>query len=83
MARHLRYLCLPTRRTIRRRCLILPLQPLRLDVGGWQDIVAVAAGSAHTLGLRADGTVVSAGNNASCQCDAGSWSGIQVRRAGA
>ena len=31
-----------------------------------------------SLGLRADGTVVSAGNNASRQCDVGSWSGIQV-----
>jgi mRNA interferase RelE/StbE len=29
-------------------------------------------------GLRADGTVVSAGNNANCQYDVRSWSGIQV-----
>lgn len=42
-------------------------------------VVRMAAGSAHTLGLRADGTVVSAGNNASHQCDVGSWSGIQER----
>src|SRR5690606_8108124 len=38
------------------------------DVGHWRDIVAVAAGSAHTgsshtVGLRADGTVVATGWN--------------------
>jgi hypothetical protein len=32
------------------------------DVDDWETLVAIAAGSAHTLGLRADGTVVSTGN---------------------
>ena len=27
------------------------------NVSGWRDIVAVAAGCAHTLGLKSDGTV--------------------------
>jgi cytosine/adenosine deaminase-related metal-dependent hydrolase len=48
------------------------------DVGAWRDIVAVAAGSTHTLGLRADGTVVSAGSNDHGQRDVASWSGIQT-----
>ncbi|MDN5856441.1 MAG: RCC1 domain-containing protein [Actinomycetia bacterium] len=38
----------------------------------------MSAGSTHTLGLRADGTVVSAGNNADRQCDVESWSGIRA-----
>jgi hypothetical protein len=37
----------------------------------------VAAGSTHTLGLRADGTVVGTGNNASGQRNVDSWSGIR------
>jgi len=48
------------------------------DARGWHNIVAVAAGSTHTLGLCADGTVVSAGNNAVGQTDVDSWSGVQV-----
>jgi len=32
-------------------------------------MVAVAAGSTHTLGLRADGTVLATGNNADGQCE--------------
>ncbi|MEH7753854.1 RCC1 domain-containing protein, partial [Bacillus toyonensis] len=40
------------------------------------DIVAIAAGCAHTVGLKSDGTVVAVGNNEFGQCDVGSWSGI-------
>ncbi|MGW2653643.1 RCC1-like domain-containing protein [Streptomyces sp. NPDC001478] len=36
----------------------------------------MAAGSAHTLALRADGTVLSAGNNADGQREVGGWSGV-------
>ena len=43
------------------------------DVGAWRDIVAVAAGSTHSLGLRADGTVASAGNPADGRCDVSAW----------
>lgn len=46
------------------------------DVGVWRDVVAVAAGSTHSLGLRADGTVVSAGNPADGRCDVDSWQNI-------
>ena len=33
------------------------------DVSGWTGIVQVAAGYDHTVGLRADGTVVATGGN--------------------
>ncbi|MFI2188749.1 RCC1-like domain-containing protein [Streptomyces sioyaensis] len=38
----------------------------------------MAAGSTHTLGLRANGTVVTAGNNADRQCEVDAWSGVQL-----
>jgi len=34
------------------------------DVGGWMDIIQVAAGYEHTVGLKDDGTVVAAGPGA-------------------
>ena len=37
------------------------------------DIVHVAAGQEHTVGLKADGTVVAVGNNEDGQCDVGDW----------
>ena len=33
----------------------------RLNVGEWRDIIAVSAGGSHTIGLRADGTVIAVG----------------------
>lgn len=33
------------------------------DVTGWRDIVAVAAGNGHTVGLKSDGSVATAGSN--------------------
>lgn len=36
-------------------------------MGDWRDIVAVAAGSSHTVGLRSDGTVVAAGYGNACK----------------
>ena len=36
-----------------------------LEVSEWTDVVAVSAGSKHVVGLRQDGTVVFAGDNAS------------------
>lgn len=35
----------------------------KCDVSGWKNVVKVAAGSDHTLGLKADGTVYYAGND--------------------
>lgn len=48
------------------------------DVEGWRDIVAIAAGCAHTVGLRSDGTVMAAGCNDFGQCDVIGWSNILV-----
>jgi hypothetical protein len=42
-------------------------------VSGWSDIVQVAAGLSHTVGLKADGTVVATGNNSSGQCNVSDW----------
>jgi alpha-tubulin suppressor-like RCC1 family protein len=51
-------------------------------VDGWRDIVAIAAGSLHTVGLKADGTVVATGDNAFGQCEVGDWRGIVAVAAG-
>jgi alpha-tubulin suppressor-like RCC1 family protein len=48
------------------------------DVADWSEIVAVAAGSTHTLGLRGDGTVVAAGSNEHGQCDITDWDAIRT-----
>ena len=47
------------------------------NVSDWRDIVAIAAGCAHTVGLKSDGTVI-AGNNEFGQCDVGSWRDIRL-----
>ena len=52
------------------------------DVHGWHDIVAVAAGSDHTVGLKADGTVVATGRNDYGQCEVSDWTGIVSIAAG-
>jgi len=41
------------------------------DVGGWTNIVQVAAGGRHTVGLKADGTMVAVGHNLYGQCNVG------------
>jgi len=46
-------------------------------------IVAVAAGSGHTLGLKSDRTVVAAGDDRFGQCDVAGWTGIVAISAGA
>ena len=49
------------------------------DVGSWNDIVAVSAGTFHTVGLKADGTVVAVGDNDDGpRCDVNSWTDIYV-----
>lgn len=44
------------------------------DVGIGGDIVAIAAGAAHTVGLRADGGVVATGSDSHGQLEVGTWS---------
>lgn len=43
----------------------------------------MAAGSYHSVGLRADGTVVAAGRSEAGQCDVGRWHDIVAIAAGA
>ena len=55
--------------------------PAECDVGDWTDIIEVAAGSGHTVGLKSDGTVVAVGGNWEGQCDVGNW--IDITRVAA
>jgi hypothetical protein len=48
------------------------------NVSDWYDIVAVAAGCTHTIGLKSDGTVVSVGGNEYGQCEVNGWCDIQI-----
>ena len=44
--------------------------------------MAIAAGSLHTVGLKADGTVVAVGYNKCGQCNVSSWTDIIAIAAG-
>ena len=52
----------------------------QINVGSWTDIVQVAAANdhyySHTVGLKADGTVVAVGRNLNGQINVGSWTDI-------
>lgn len=52
------------------------------DVNHWTDIVAVSAGLYHTVGLKADGTVVAAGSNENGRCDVDDWTDMVAISAG-
>lgn len=53
-----------------------------LDVSSWRNIVDIAAGESHTVGLRADGTVVATGSNSYGQCNVSEWTNIVAIEAG-
>ena len=40
--------------------------------------MAISAGQKHTVGLKADGTVVAVGYNKYGQCDVGGWKDIKI-----
>ena len=52
------------------------------NVSAWRDITQVAGGVYHTVGLKADGTVVAVGLNDYGQCDVGNWTNIVQVAAG-
>ena len=52
------------------------------EVGDWTDIVAVAAGDSHTVGLRTDGTVTAVGRDSSGKCAVDDWEHIIAVAAG-
>ena len=45
-------------------------------MGAWTTITSIAAGGKHAVGLRANNTVVSAGDNTNGQCDTSGWANI-------
>jgi hypothetical protein len=53
------------------------------NVGGWTDIVQIAASYGHTVGLKSDGTVVAVGHNFYGQCSVGDWTDVVQVAAGA
>jgi alpha-tubulin suppressor-like RCC1 family protein len=46
------------------------------DVANWKDMVQVAAGYDHTIGLKSDGTVMTVGNNSQGECNVDHWTDI-------
>ena len=56
--------------------------PPEFEVGDWTDIIQVAAGVAHTVGLKSDGTVVAVGYNEYGCCNVGGWTDITQVAAG-
>ena len=42
----------------------------------WKDIVAISVGYSHIVGLKADGTVVAAGDNSDYQCNVSDWKDV-------
>lgn len=64
------------------------LEEISKNQSAWSNIVAIAAGgggsvgTGHTVGLRADGTVVAVGDNSYGQCNVGEWTDIVAVAAG-
>ena len=54
----------------------------QLETRNWNGVIAVASGALHTLGLTADGHVLTTGDNRFHQCDLSLFSGVQSIRAG-
>ena len=42
--------------------------------------VAVSAGHNHTIGLKADGTLVATGSDRNRQCDVSDWTNITIEQ---
>lgn len=51
-------------------------------ISSWRDIISVVSGKNHLVGLRANGTVVAAGNNDLGQCNVEQWRDIKSIVAG-
>ena len=50
----------------------------QLDISGWDNITAIAAGGFCSFGLHPDGTVTAIGTNGHGQCDVSDWEGIAM-----
>ena len=53
-------------------------QKVQCDVLPWNNIIDIAAGYYHTLGLRKDGTVVAVGDNKHGECNVAEWTNIKA-----
>ena len=53
-----------------------------LNVSSWRNVVDIASGESHTVGLLANGTVVATGSNSYGQCDVSDWKDIVAIEAG-
>ena len=59
--------------------LVAVIEELETDAAAirqWNEITSIACGGNHVVGLRADGTVVAAGDNAYGQCSVEKWKNI-------
>lgn len=56
--------------------------PVAYDTEEWTGIVAIAAGSCQTVGLKANGTVVAMGSTEDGACDTADWQNIVAIAAG-
>jgi len=52
------------------------------NVSDWKDIVAIDVDTSHTVGLKADGTVVAVGDNDDGECNVSDWKDIVAISAG-
>lgn len=50
---------------------------LEEGVSSWRDITQLAVSSSYVLGLKKDGTVISAGTNSNGNCEVGDWKDIE------
>ena len=48
----------------------------KLDTSIWRNIVAVATGGAHIVGLKSDGTVAAVGDNYNGECNVSDWKNV-------
>jgi alpha-tubulin suppressor-like RCC1 family protein/tetratricopeptide (TPR) repeat protein len=48
------------------------------EIANWADIINISAGTGYIIGLTANGTVVSTGNNQSGQCNVTEWNDIKL-----
>ena len=50
--------------------------PFHYDFSDWTSVTKISCGKNHLVGLRADGTVLAAGENKYGQCDVFSWNNV-------
>ena len=48
-----------------------------LNVSTWTDIIGIAAGTLHSVGLKKDGTVVATGDNEQTQLNVSTWTDVK------